>query len=211
MAEINTVTTKKGRIWGFLLAFAVVLVALILWQTRIDTAIHMWAQHSKDTHGGESFWGFLSWLGEDHVQMAICLFFGIWYYKQSNYQMSRVWYLSVVIYLLSGVCVQILKHIIARPRPKMLPEYEVQWFEFGAKLHSMPSGHTMTTFAWLACLLPFYPKKVQAFLMLTAALIGFSRVGLGAHYTSDVLIGAVLGYTFGAWMRQKFKLTKEVQ
>ncbi|MFT7433441.1 MAG: membrane-associated phospholipid phosphatase, partial [Alphaproteobacteria bacterium] len=67
-----------------------------------------------------------------------------------------------------------------------------------------------TTFAWLACLLPFYPRKIQVVLALTACLVSFSRIGIGAHYMSDVVSAAVLGYVVGVLIRDKLKLGVKV-
>lgn len=201
----------KKLFWGgWILSIIALGLSVYLYETRLDITIYQ----NTVTYAPFSFiqdmWGFLSWLGEDQVQIFICIVAGIFYYKKSNYQMSRVWYISIIIFLMSGILVQVLKHIIGRPRPKMLPEYDVLWFELGARLHSIPSGHTMTTFAWLACLLPFYNLKIKVFLVVMACAIGFSRVGIGAHYLSDVLMGAVLGYATGMVLREKMNLRKEV-
>ncbi|MEM7623572.1 MAG: phosphatase PAP2 family protein [Planctomycetota bacterium] len=56
----------------------------------------------------------------------------------------------------------------------------------------LPSGHTAVAFgacAMLGMLIP--PIKVP--LLLLAAGCGFSRMLAGAHYSTDVLVGAVLG------------------
>lgn len=203
--------SKKVFLMGCGLSFISFCLAVYLLQSKQDIAIHQFMANCAPFLHIQDVWGFLSWLGEDHIQILICVFMGIFYYKRQNYSLSRVWYSSTIIFLLSGLCVQILKHIIARPRPKMLPEYDFTWLSFGAEWHSMPSGHTMTTFAWLACILPFYSLKVRLFLVVAASLIGFSRVGIGAHYLSDVLVGAVLGYVFGMVLREKFKLRKEIK
>ncbi len=57
---------------------------------------------------------------------------------------------------------------------------------------SFPSGHATTAFALAALLALLYPRWAAGFLAL-AALIGLSRVVLGAHFPSDVLAGAALG------------------
>lgn len=195
---------------GWVLSLFALGLTVYLYESRLDIDIYKSAVNYTPFPFIQDIWGFLSWLGEDHVQILICVSVAILYYKKSNYQMSRVWYMSIVIYLLSGICVQIFKHIIGRPRPKMLPEYDILWFELGARLHSFPSGHTMTTFAWLACLMPFYHLKIRILLAFMACAIGFSRVGIGAHYLSDVLMGGVLGYAFGMILREKMNLKKEV-
>jgi undecaprenyl-diphosphatase len=46
----------------------------------------------------------------------------------------------------------------------------------------------------------FYPALfIPCFLL--ASLIGFSRIYLGVHYPSDVIVGALLGMTSGMFAR----------
>ena len=57
---------------------------------------------------------------------------------------------------------------------------------------SFPSGHTLHAVSFSAVLLSYYPE--WAILVVPfAALVALSRVILGLHYPSDVLIGALLG------------------
>jgi undecaprenyl-diphosphatase len=68
---------------------------------------------------------------------------------------------------------------------------------------SFPSGHTMTSFAAWSSFLITLPWLAP--LVLPAAiLIGLSRIYLGLHYPTDVLMGALLGslvgYLMTAWL-----------
>ena len=57
---------------------------------------------------------------------------------------------------------------------------------------SFPSGHTITAFAVAVSLSEFYPALLPA-LLFCALSIAISRILLGMHFLSDVLVGAVLG------------------
>ncbi len=61
---------------------------------------------------------------------------------------------------------------------------------------SMPSGHATIVFSAATILGYRYPKW-RIPLYLGAGLVGFSRIYLGRHYTSDVLAGAAVGTTMG--------------
>jgi undecaprenyl-diphosphatase len=57
---------------------------------------------------------------------------------------------------------------------------------------SFPSGHTITAFAVSVSLSAFYPN-LTAPLVFCAVSIAISRILLGMHFLSDVVVGAILG------------------
>jgi undecaprenyl-diphosphatase len=61
--------------------------------------------------------------------------------------------------------------------------------------YSFPSGHTLhaVSFTWQAC--TAFPELAPVFVPLALA-IAASRVVLGLHYPTDVLVGAALGAMF---------------
>ncbi|MEJ0086346.1 MAG: phosphatase PAP2 family protein [Pseudomonadota bacterium] len=63
--------------------------------------------------------------------------------------------------------------------------------------YSFPSGHTLhaAAFTWQAC--AAFPELAPALIPLALA-IAASRVVLGLHYPTDVLVGALLGVASGA-------------
>jgi undecaprenyl-diphosphatase len=61
---------------------------------------------------------------------------------------------------------------------------------------SFPSGHTITAFAMAVSLSRFYPVLFPA-LLFCALSIGTSRIVLGMHFLSDVLVAALLGTGLG--------------
>lgn len=103
------------------------------------------------------------------------------------------------VIVLSGLAVgsvEIIKLFVARPRP-------VGSTDTG---YSFPSGHT-TMAALLVCLVAWYasqkfrPRAVVISTLVAAAtwiaLMGVSRIAVGAHYATDVLAGACLGIAVG--------------
>ena len=57
---------------------------------------------------------------------------------------------------------------------------------------SFPSGHTITAFAVAIALGEFYPALLPG-LLVCALLIATSRILLGMHFLSDVVVGALVG------------------
>lgn len=61
---------------------------------------------------------------------------------------------------------------------------------------AMPSGHASIIFS-VATILGYQYPRWRIPLYLGAGLVGFSRVYLGRHYTSDVVAGAAIGTAMG--------------
>ena len=97
-----------------------------------------------------------------------------------------------------------LKKIFLVPRPAAVFDHE-SFTIIGRTLvsthSSLPSGHSITTFMIITILLfAFMPKKFKykvfwlLFILSAGLFIAFSRVGVGAHYPFDVIIGCAIGY-----------------
>jgi len=85
-----------------------------------------------------------------------------------------------------------LKYMINRPRPyDTYPD--IQKLSVGGS-PSFPSGHTSDAFSNATSLSLAFPKwYVIAPSYTYAAAVGYSRMHLGVHYPSDVMVGAVIG------------------
>ncbi|WP_078430073.1 phosphatase PAP2 family protein [Alkalihalobacterium alkalinitrilicum] len=93
----------------------------------------------------------------------------------------------------SHILVVIFKKGYRRKRPYLvLPNTYVVDNRF--KDHSFPSGHTTAIFSVATPFILFNPWL--SFLLLPIALlVGVSRIFLGLHYPSDVIVGAILGFS----------------
>ena len=89
----------------------------------------------------------------------------------------------------------VLKNIIARPRPCAIDE-TVALIISRPSSFSCPSVHTMLAFASAASLFLCH-KKTGIAVLVFAALVGFSRMYFFVHFPTDVLLGAVLGFGVG--------------
>ena len=104
----------------------------------------------------------------------------------------------ITAFLLSGIIVQIIKHLVFAPRPKLfLSASAYNHFIDGVTLSgnsAFPSGHTASAFA-LATVLALSAQNVRRSLiyLLAAIIAAYSRLYLGHHFITDIIIGALLG------------------
>jgi membrane-associated phospholipid phosphatase len=104
---------------------------------------------------------------------------------------------------LPGLLVTIVKRWIGRVRPSVQGPFAYEPFSWRPEFASLPSGHTTTAFAALVAIGAIFPRA-RLFLWGYALLIAASRIAVTAHYSSDVIAGAVVG-AFGAlWVRDWF-------
>ena len=137
-------------------------------------------------------------LGSAYVILPICLILIIVFWKKIE---GIVIFINLIISFLAN---QILKRIVARPRPT---EYRIVE-ELG---YSFPSGHSMVGMAFYGLLIYFIYRKVKnpyikwascILLTILIFLIGLSRVYLGVHYASDVLAGFCISAAYLALFTQ---------
>ena len=81
-----------------------------------------------------------------------------------------------------------------RARPAHFDVDPLTWFE--ADRFSFPSGHALNAFALGSVIALGYPLVAVPVLLL-AASVAASRVILGLHWLSDVLVGAFVGAAIG--------------
>jgi membrane-associated phospholipid phosphatase len=98
----------------------------------------------------------------------------------------------------------VLKDATGRVRPAAIPvkgNFSDSWFESqGSRLRgagSFPSGHTIAAFSVATVIARRYGthRWVPYAAYGMAALVGFSRLTLSAHFLSDVFMGGALGYS----------------
>lgn len=135
-----------------------------------------------------------TFLGSTLFIIILTIFFFILFLilKKKNYA-----FIVALVIILSTVMNNVVKLIIRRARPQVLQLVTEKSFSF-------PSGHTMAAVSLYGILLYLLiksnvNKKIKIFLSIILGiipvLVGISRIYLGAHFTSDIMGGALLSLT----------------
>ncbi len=106
----------------------------------------------------------------------------------------------------SGIIITAIKHLTHRQRPfQTTPLDNSLWdgpFTDDWAHTSFPSGHTIMSFTFASVLAEHYSDKIWIPITVytLATTSGLARMYANKHWTSDVLIGATLGYAIGKFV-----------
>lgn len=109
------------------------------------------------------------------------------------------------VFLVTGLvayCIELpiywlAKNSFKRRRPAQISDLLTS-FITPSDQYSLPSGHTAAAFLMAVLLQHFYPE-FGVFPFMWAGLIGVSRILLGVHFFTDIVLGALLGVG-SAWL-----------
>ena len=128
------------------------------------------------------------------ILSAIALAIG---FIRNQHRLKQVGVQSLVAHGVAGLFVQLIKHSIGRPRPRLahLDHWQIGP-SFQTGLDAFPSGHSAASFAVAAVFARHFPR--YAWLMYSSAgLVALSRIVKGSHFPSDACMGALLGFVVG--------------
>ena len=122
---------------------------------------------------------------------------GMFTYVRNFFETSKTNNAFLILYsvLATGIIVKVLKIFIGRARPIFFEALGMTGFfppSTEWAFNSMPSGHTAVSFAGLVMIGMLAPKY-KPLTWGMAILVAISRVAVGAHWPSDVILGAFIG------------------
>jgi len=102
--------------------------------------------------------------------------------------------------LLGAIAAELLKLVVRRRRPGELGEYVFRSFSdrpFSTGGLGLPSSHALVAFGAAAVLSRLFPRARIVWWTLAWGC-AFTRVATGAHFLSDVVVAACVGWLVGA-------------
>ncbi len=116
----------------------------------------------------------------------------LWCFAKDRKTATIALVLGLSSLLLSDWGSNALKHFFERIRP--CSELDgVRVLVGCGKSFSMPSNHAVNAFAFITPFFILQRNRVRYLFVAVAVLVGFSRIYVGVHYPSDVIVGALIG------------------
>lgn len=98
---------------------------------------------------------------------------------------------GLLAFLLELPIYWVVKNSFKRRRPAQISHLLTSYIT-PSDQYSLPSGHTAAAFLMATLFGHFYPE-LGAVAFIWASMIGFSRILLGVHFLTDIVLGAALG------------------
>ncbi len=143
--------------------------------------------------------------GEIYTTFILGGAFGLYGIINDENSTKRIGYEIFQTALYSGIITQFLKISIGRARPftNNGSSFYKPFTLFNDDFHSLPSGHATLAFALSTILSENADSRfLKIIAYIPAVLTAVSRVYQDNHWTSDVFLGASIGYFAGKWVHK---------
>ncbi len=209
--DITAPFHQTGKEWAHIGIYAVSITALSLVADEpVQRTASSFYKNSKTVSGISDY---VTKFG-GRYELYSLLTLGSYGFIFDNKKMQTTTLLASQAYITSGLIETAVKYITGRQRPSYYnpnhPEAEPTFhgpaYSLGNNVYqhkistSFPSGHTTAIFAAATVFAKEYKNTpwVPVVAYSAASLVGLSRLTENRHWTTDVVVGATLGYLCGS-------------
>src|SRR2546430_11484028 len=180
-------SVSKIEKWFFLPPIICAILLLAIQITGRDVQVFLWL-NQQGRFAGDTIWISVTTLGDGLVLFVLILPF---IRRRPDLAWSLIVAWSLIALMIKGIKISIVTY---RPLAIIDPS---QFRLVGAayRYNSFPSGHATSAAAFAASLCIFYRQRwVRVAAIGFALLVAFSRVAMGLHWVTDVLVGLLGGW-----------------
>lgn len=167
-----------------------------------DKPIREWVQLNH-TSTGDALYRYSNYLGDKRVVLSLnAALLAAGYVAEDPVLFSTSWNAAKSVFS-AALLNEGLKYTFGRSRP-YTESGPMHFDPFPANRHafkSLPSGHTSLAFAFFT---PF-AEQYSRWLYVLPVSVGAARVYKDKHWTSDVMLGAAIGFFTGYFFQHKNK------
>jgi undecaprenyl-diphosphatase len=181
---------KQRAVFYWTLGIVIAVIAIATAFYFDSTVVAFMANHQEP--GFRSFMRNVSLFGDwpEHFLVGLVLAGIAW--RRGNKRWMRIFVSMLIALSIAGLAGRAIKLTTGRARPSVKAEQMWNGPSWSSKYHSFPSGHVDASVGFFAVLV-FANWRIGAPCLVIPAVIGVSRLYLGAHYLSDTICAAVLG------------------
>lgn len=128
--------------------------------------------------------------------------------KRQQLYALRIWFYYVVTMFITTCVVELLKGLVAEPRPAQTLHNIVTLATYGNN-DSFPSMHAALAFV-IAMATYQWNRRLGIVLLVWASLVSLSRIYIGVHYPIDVVVGSSIGIIIALALKPFFFAVKQV-
>ena len=183
---------KRAAVFYSLLGIGLVAIAIAI-SFYFDAAVRQFMVNHQ-VRGVRALMENVSRFGDwpEHFAVGLLLLGVAWW--RGNEKWKRIFLAMLIALAVTGLAGRVIKISTGRARPSVKVEHMWNGPHFSdSKYHSFPSGHVDASTGFFGVLL-LARRRIGLACLPIPILIGFSRLYLGAHYLSDVVCAAVLGF-----------------
>ncbi|MEY3084415.1 MAG: hypothetical protein RL037_595 [Bacteroidota bacterium] len=163
----------------------------------------------------------IMWLASDRlifIPLYVILLYGIWRKTNALFACKFLIVALLTIFVVDQLSVYAFKEVFQRYRPSHHEELSQQLHfyqtsdgeEYLGGKYGFVSSHAANMLALLTLTIPVFrdsQRWINGLLMGIVLIVLFSRIYLGVHYLSDIVVGGLLGYIV-AFLTNKYILQK---
>ncbi len=182
---------NRKSVFYWLIGIVIAVIAIAAAFYFDHTALNFIAQHQDRL--ANRMMNKISYFGDwpEHFALGLVLAGIAW--SRGSKKWTRIFLSMLIALALAGAAGHAIKLTTGRARPSVKSEEVWNGPHLGSKFHAFPSGHVAASTAFFAVLL-FANWRIGLACLPIPLLIGFSRMYVAAHYLSDVVFAAVLGF-----------------